>query len=84
MVFRVRVITVLYALHILDKLEHKNGLEWGVEVITWYFDQRELQAPCSANDSNGFSLKGCGDTYGKNHPRNEGGDEETVRHGVWV
>jgi hypothetical protein len=56
---------------------------WGVEAITWYFDQRELQAPCSANDSNGLSLKGYDDTHSKNHPRDKGGDEETVRHGVY-
>lgn len=80
--FRVRIITILYALHILDRLKHKNRFRLGVEAITWYFDQRELQAPCSANDSNGFSLKGNGDTYGENHPRDEGGDEEAVRHGV--
>lgn len=54
----------------------------GEEVITWYFDQRELQAPWSANDSNEFSLKVYGDTHSKNHPHDEAGNEETVRHGV--
>jgi hypothetical protein len=36
------------------------------------------------NDSNEFSLKGDGDTHSKDHPRDEGGDEEAVGHSVRV
>jgi hypothetical protein len=57
--FRVRIITVLYALHVLNRLAYKQmfGVV-GNGVVTWYLDQRELQAPWRGNIRIGRLEKG--------------------------